>query len=78
PALPAPPTLTSALPVPEWGTVTADLSDMVVIVGAGELGPYGAARAPRDLGRLCHPVAWASVTAANGGTRLAVTAQRLQ
>src|SRR5690606_12269797 len=43
-ALPAPPTLTSALPVPEWGTVTADLSDMVVIVGAGELGPYGSAR----------------------------------
>lgn len=23
------------------------------------------ARAPRDSGRLCHPVAWASVTAAN-------------
>ncbi|MBF6351417.1 DUF1729 domain-containing protein [Nocardia flavorosea] len=43
-ALPAPPTLTSALPVPEWGTVTADLTDMVVIVGAGELGPYGSAR----------------------------------
>ncbi|WP_024802805.1 type I polyketide synthase [Nocardia sp. BMG51109] len=44
PALPAPPTLTSALPVPEWGSVTADLTDMVVIVGAGELGPYGSAR----------------------------------
>lgn len=44
PALPAPPTLTSALPVPEWGQVTADLTDMVVIVGAGELGPYGSAR----------------------------------
>ncbi|MGV9678843.1 fatty acid synthase subunit beta domain-containing protein [Nocardia sp. NPDC003482] len=43
-ALPAPPTLTSALPVPEWDTVTADLADMVVIVGAGELGPYGSAR----------------------------------
>ncbi|WP_425303315.1 fatty acid synthase subunit beta domain-containing protein [Nocardia wallacei] len=43
-ALPTPPTLTSALPVPEWGTVTADLTDMVVIVGAGELGPYGSAR----------------------------------
>ncbi len=43
-ALPAPPALTSALPVPEWGTVTADLADMVVIVGAGELGPYGSAR----------------------------------
>ncbi|MFC9897607.1 fatty acid synthase subunit beta domain-containing protein [Nocardia sp. NPDC127579] len=43
-ALPAPPTQTSALPVPEWGEVTADLADMVVIVGAGELGPYGSAR----------------------------------
>ncbi|MFC9998648.1 fatty acid synthase subunit beta domain-containing protein [Nocardia sp. NPDC127526] len=43
-ALPAPPTLTSALPVPEWGSVTAELDDMVVIVGAGELGPYGSAR----------------------------------
>ncbi|MDN2500416.1 3-oxoacyl-ACP synthase, partial [Nocardia nova] len=44
PALPVPPTLTSALPTPEWGAVTADLADMVVIVGAGELGPYGSAR----------------------------------
>ncbi|WP_281180803.1 beta-ketoacyl synthase N-terminal-like domain-containing protein, partial [Nocardia lijiangensis] len=44
PALPAPPTMTSALPVPEWGKVTADLADMVVIVGAAELGPYGSSR----------------------------------
>ncbi|MBO0855929.1 MAG: 3-oxoacyl-ACP synthase, partial [Nocardia sp.] len=43
-ALPVPPTLSSAPQAPEWGTVTADLSDMVVIVGAGELGPYGSAR----------------------------------
>ena len=43
-ALPVPPTLTSALPTPEWGAVTADLADMVVIVGAGELGPSGSAR----------------------------------
>ncbi|GAA5065163.1 fatty acid synthase subunit beta domain-containing protein [Nocardia callitridis] len=43
-ALPAPPTRTSALPVPEWGAVSADLADMVVIVGAGELGPCGSAR----------------------------------
>ncbi|WP_228829443.1 type I polyketide synthase [Nocardia beijingensis] len=43
-ALPAPPTVTSALPVPEWGEVSADPADMVVIVGAGELGPYGSAR----------------------------------
>ncbi|MGQ4619564.1 fatty acid synthase subunit beta domain-containing protein [Nocardia sp. R7R-8] len=43
-ALPAPPTVTSALPVPEWGEVSVDPADMVVIVGAGELGPYGSAR----------------------------------
>ncbi|MGF6885598.1 fatty acid synthase [Nocardia sp. GAS34] len=43
-ALPAPPTLSSKLPTPEWGSVTADLADMVVIVGAGELGPWGSAR----------------------------------
>ncbi|MFG3619100.1 fatty acid synthase subunit beta domain-containing protein [Nocardia sp. NPDC047654] len=43
-ALPAPPTVTSALPVPEWSGVATDLADMVVIVGAGELGPYGSAR----------------------------------
>ncbi|MFC8042804.1 fatty acid synthase subunit beta domain-containing protein [Nocardia sp. NPDC057353] len=43
-ALPAPPTRSSALPVPEWSEVAADLTDMVVIVGAGELGPYGSAR----------------------------------
>ncbi len=29
---------------PEWGEVTARPEDMVVIVGAGELGPYGSAR----------------------------------
>ncbi|WP_416277026.1 fatty acid synthase subunit beta domain-containing protein [Nocardia sp. alder85J] len=44
PALPAPPTQSSALPVPQWGTVTADLADMVVIVGAAELGPWGSSR----------------------------------
>lgn len=43
-ALPAPPTMSSELPTLEWGSVTADLDDMVVIVGAGELGPYGSAR----------------------------------
>nr|WP_324192968.1 polyketide synthase [Nocardia transvalensis] len=43
-ALPAPPTRTSKLPVPEWDSVTAELHDMVVIVGAGELGPYGSSR----------------------------------
>ncbi|ONM47303.1 type I polyketide synthase [Nocardia donostiensis] len=49
PALPAPPTLTSALPIPEWGDVSADPADMVVIVGAGELGPYGSARTRFDM-----------------------------
>ena len=29
---------------PEWGQVTQDLEDMVVIVGSGEVGPYGSAR----------------------------------
>ena len=29
---------------PDWGTVEADLEDMVVVVGTGELGPYGSAR----------------------------------
>ena len=43
-ALPAPPTASSALPVPEWGEVTADPAELVVIVGTGELGPYGSAR----------------------------------
>ena len=33
-----------AAEVPEWGEVTARPEDMVVIVGAGELGPYGSAR----------------------------------
>ncbi len=44
PALPAPPTLRTAPPIPEWGAVKADLDDMVVIVGAAELGPYGSSR----------------------------------
>nr|WP_238529328.1 type I polyketide synthase [Dietzia alimentaria] len=29
---------------PDWGEVTQDLDDMVVIVGSGEVGPYGSAR----------------------------------
>ncbi|WP_275426201.1 beta-ketoacyl synthase N-terminal-like domain-containing protein, partial [Nocardia arizonensis] len=43
-ALPAPPTMPSVLPVPEWTAVTTDLTEMVVIVGAGELGPLGSSR----------------------------------
>ena len=43
-ALPAPPTLVAAPRVPEWARVSAAPEDLVVIVGAGELGPYGSAR----------------------------------
>lgn len=43
-ALPAPPMASSVLPVPEWGKVTADPAELVVIVGTGELGPYGSSR----------------------------------
>ncbi|WP_226436877.1 type I polyketide synthase [Rhodococcus yananensis] len=43
PALPSAPR-PEALPVPEWSGVTAASEDLVVIVGAGELGPYGSAR----------------------------------
>ncbi|TCW26751.1 type I polyketide synthase [Dietzia cinnamea] len=42
-ALPSLPTV-AADERPEWGEVTQDLEDMVVIVGAGEVGPYGSAR----------------------------------
>ncbi|WP_051499986.1 type I polyketide synthase [Nocardia sp. BMG51109] len=43
-ALPSPPVAGPTPRIAEWGTVTTDLADMVVIVGAGELGPYGSAR----------------------------------
>ncbi|WP_435829327.1 fatty acid synthase subunit beta domain-containing protein [Nocardia fusca] len=43
-ALPNPPRGSSAQPVPHWRPVDAELREMVVIVGAGELGPYGSAR----------------------------------
>ena len=42
-ALPSLPTV-AADARPEWGEVTQALEDMVVIVGAGEVGPYGSAR----------------------------------
>ncbi|MFI8694217.1 fatty acid synthase subunit beta domain-containing protein [Dietzia maris] len=42
-ALPSLPTVT-ADERPEWGEVTQQLEDMVVMVGAGEVGPYGSAR----------------------------------
>jgi len=43
-ALPASPAQSDPVEAPEWGTVTTSLDDMVVVVGAGELGPYGSAR----------------------------------
>lgn len=42
-ALPAPPRLT-ATTAPAWPSLDVDPKDLVVIVGAGELGPYGSAR----------------------------------
>ncbi len=43
-ALPPSPAHLPATEAPAWGEVTARPEDMVVIVGAGELGPYGSAR----------------------------------
>ncbi|GAA3543857.1 putative fatty acid synthase Fas [Aeromicrobium flavum] len=44
PALPAPPSRLDRVETPDWSDVTARPEDLVVIVGAGELGPYGSAR----------------------------------
>ncbi|MET1134230.1 MAG: beta-ketoacyl synthase N-terminal-like domain-containing protein, partial [Aeromicrobium sp.] len=44
PALPAPPSRLDRVETPAWADVTARPEDLVVIVGAGELGPYGSAR----------------------------------
>src|SRR5690606_32686309 len=44
PALPAPPSRLDRVETPQWSEVTARPEDLVVIVGAGELGPYGSAR----------------------------------
>ncbi|GAA4481694.1 type I polyketide synthase [Rhodococcus olei] len=43
-ALPAPPRLVDELPAPAWPELDVNPADLVVIVGAGELGPYGSAR----------------------------------
>ncbi|WP_293787923.1 beta-ketoacyl synthase N-terminal-like domain-containing protein, partial [uncultured Aeromicrobium sp.] len=43
-ALPASPAQLDRVEAPAWGDVTTSLDDMVVIVGAGELGPYGSSR----------------------------------
>lgn len=43
-ALPSPPRLAAALPEMVWPELDVNPSDLVVIVGAGELGPYGSSR----------------------------------
>ncbi len=43
-ALPEPPRITGELDAPAWPELDVDPSELVVIVGAGELGPYGSAR----------------------------------
>nr|WP_235174758.1 type I polyketide synthase [Tomitella biformata] len=43
-ALPSPPGLNLATTTPEWAELSVNPEDLVVIVGAGELGPYGSAR----------------------------------
>ncbi|MFH5230756.1 fatty acid synthase subunit beta domain-containing protein [Antrihabitans spumae] len=43
-ALAAPPSVATVLAPPAWSEVTADPADLVVIVGVGEVGPYGSAR----------------------------------
>ncbi len=43
-ALPAPPSRLDRVSAPDWAEVTAKPEDLVVIVGAGELGPFGSAR----------------------------------
>lgn len=44
PALAPSPAQLSEPSTPEWGEVSARPEDLVVVVGAGELGPYGSAR----------------------------------
>jgi len=43
-ALPPSPSQLASTVAPAWGEVTARTDELVVIVGAGELGPYGSAR----------------------------------
>lgn len=43
-ALPAPPRLLGQLDAPSWPELDVNPADLVVIVGAGELGPYGSSR----------------------------------
>lgn len=43
-ALPAPPSVSLCSVAPQWPSVAADPADLVVVVGAAELGPYGSSR----------------------------------
>ena len=43
-ALPAPPSRLDRVDTPAWGDVPSKPEDLVVVVGAGELGPYGSSR----------------------------------
>ena len=43
-ALPSPPRGHRAAPAPAWADLDVDASDLVVIVGGAELGPYGSSR----------------------------------
>lgn len=44
PALPSPPRVQVGAPAPAWADLDVDPADLVVVVGAGELGPYGSSR----------------------------------
>lgn len=43
-ALPSPPRPIAGAPAPEWADLDVDPSELVVIVGGAELGPYGSSR----------------------------------
>ncbi|TXI43111.1 MAG: 3-oxoacyl-ACP synthase, partial [Mycobacterium sp.] len=43
-ALPSPPRGHRAAPAPDWADLDVDPADLVVVVGAAELGPYGSSR----------------------------------
>ncbi|HEX5143545.1 MAG TPA: fatty acid synthase subunit beta domain-containing protein [Mycobacterium sp.] len=49
PALPSPPQPISSYPGPEWADLDVDPADLVVIVGGGEIGPYGSSRTRYEM-----------------------------
>lgn len=48
-ALPSPPRGLRPAPTPEWADIDVDPSDLVVIVGGAELGPYGSSRTRYEM-----------------------------